>query len=59
MARADRRRDERERVTLLTAARTLGRVLDYDVLLVSAFLGPEPPVVLYSDRNPDRRDLSH
>src|SRR5439155_25969703 len=46
-----------ERFTLLTAARALGRALDYDTLLVAAFLGPEQPFVLHTDRSPDPAEL--
>ena len=48
-----------ERFTLLTAARALGRALDYDTLLVAAFLGPEQPFILHTDRSPDPAELGH
>ena len=48
-----------ERFTLLTAARALGRALDYDTLLVAAFLGPEQPFVLHTDRSPDPAERGH
>ena len=49
----------RERFTLLTAARALGRALDYDTLLVTLFLCPEQPFILHTDRSPDPAERGH